>query len=105
MGEIEDQVPGSAADDSEKTTTSTVMERSGTAPGAHDEPDLEASVTKEEPTGEVASAAAATWDGPDDPENPMNWPDSKKWTNISILSILTLVTYAFDIPRHRSRYA
>ncbi|KAI0141281.1 polyamine transporter 3 [Pestalotiopsis sp. NC0098] len=92
MSEMDDKVPGSAADDSEKTTTSTVMEPSGATPRGHDEPDLEASVTKKEPTGEVASAAAVTWDGPDDPENPMNWPDSKKWTNISILSILTLVT-------------
>lgn len=33
-----------------------------------------------------------TWDGPDDPENPMNWPMKKKWTNIAVLSILTLVT-------------
>lgn len=105
MSEMDDKVPGSAADDSEKTTTSTVMEPSGATPREHDEPDLEASVTKKEPTGEVASAAAVTWDGPDDPENPMNWPDSKKWTNISILSILTLVTYASDILRHRSRYA
>jgi hypothetical protein len=33
------------------------------------------------------------WDGPNDPANPMNWPDSKKWFNIAILSILTLITY------------
>ena len=33
-----------------------------------------------------------TWDGPDDPQNPMNWTMKKKWTNIAVLSILTLVT-------------
>ncbi|RYP71337.1 hypothetical protein DL770_008144 [Monosporascus sp. CRB-9-2] len=32
------------------------------------------------------------WDGPDDQENPMNWSDKKKWLNIAVLSILTLVT-------------
>ncbi|KAI0172196.1 MFS general substrate transporter [Hypoxylon sp. FL1284] len=32
------------------------------------------------------------WDGPDDPENPMNWTDKKKWLNITILSIMTIVT-------------
>ncbi|GME46663.1 putative mfs multidrug protein [Neofusicoccum parvum] len=32
------------------------------------------------------------WDGPNDPENPMNWTDKKKWTNIALLSIITLVT-------------
>ncbi|CVL07245.1 related to multidrug resistant protein [Fusarium mangiferae] len=45
------------------------------------------------------------WDGPDDPENPMGWPDSKKWLNIILISILTLVTplgssmFAPGIPR------
>lgn len=33
-----------------------------------------------------------TWDGPDDLENPMNWPMKKKWMNIAVLSVLTLVT-------------
>lgn len=32
------------------------------------------------------------WDGPDDPENPMNWPEKKKWLNIAVLSILTIIT-------------
>ncbi|KLO81659.1 multidrug resistant protein [Fusarium fujikuroi] len=31
-------------------------------------------------------------DGPDDPDLPLNWPKSKKWTNIMIVSILTLLT-------------
>ncbi|RSL52401.1 hypothetical protein CEP53_008085 [Fusarium sp. AF-6] len=44
-------------------------------------------------------------DGPDDSENPMGWPDSKKWLNIILISILTLVTplgssmFAPGIPR------
>lgn len=33
------------------------------------------------------------WDGPDDPENPLNWPARKKWTLILILAAVTLVTY------------
>jgi len=33
-----------------------------------------------------------SWDGPNDPENPMNWPDKKKWANIAVLSIMTVVT-------------
>jgi hypothetical protein len=32
------------------------------------------------------------WDGPDDPASPSNWPDKDKWLNITVLSILTLVT-------------
>ncbi|KAK1573273.1 major facilitator superfamily transporter [Colletotrichum navitas] len=33
------------------------------------------------------------WDGPDDPENPLNWSPLKKWGNITLLSIIT-----FNIP-------
>ncbi|KAF2744075.1 MFS general substrate transporter [Sporormia fimetaria CBS 119925] len=32
------------------------------------------------------------WDGPDDPYNPQNWPDSKKWRMIAALAAVTLVT-------------
>ena len=35
---------------------------------------------------------AVGWDGPDDPNNPMNWPARKKWLNIGALSIMTLLT-------------
>ncbi|KAG7120091.1 Efflux pump radE like protein [Verticillium longisporum] len=27
------------------------------------------------------------WDGSDDPENPMNWPDRQKWLNIGLISL------------------
>ncbi|KAI1158395.1 fluconazole resistance protein 1 [Nemania serpens] len=32
------------------------------------------------------------WDGPDDPANPHNWPDRKRWSHIAIVSLLALVT-------------
>ncbi|KAF2280683.1 MFS general substrate transporter [Westerdykella ornata] len=32
------------------------------------------------------------WDGPDDPENPQNWPERKKWSMIAALAAVTLVT-------------
>ncbi|KAM5350934.1 hypothetical protein ACJ41O_003657 [Fusarium nematophilum] len=32
------------------------------------------------------------WDGPDDPEMPLNWPSSKKWINTMAVSTLTLLT-------------
>lgn len=31
------------------------------------------------------------WDGPDDPENPMNWPKAKKWGAICIVSLITFL--------------
>jgi hypothetical protein len=33
------------------------------------------------------------WDGPDDPQKPVNWPAKEKWTNIILLSALTLLTW------------
>jgi hypothetical protein len=30
------------------------------------------------------------WDGPDDPENPMNWPTRKKWINTVTMGMMTL---------------
>jgi hypothetical protein len=33
-----------------------------------------------------------TWDGPDDPTNPMNWTMRKKWSNVAVLSVLTIIT-------------
>ncbi|EWG55119.1 hypothetical protein FVEG_13166 [Fusarium verticillioides 7600] len=35
---------------------------------------------------------AVGWDGPDDPNNPMNWPAKKKWSCIGALSVMTLLT-------------
>lgn len=35
------------------------------------------------------------WDGPNDPEHPQNWPDARKWLNVAILSLLSVVTSAF----------
>jgi multidrug resistance protein len=32
------------------------------------------------------------WDGPDDPDKAMNWPNSRKWANVSIISTVTFLT-------------
>lgn len=49
------------------------------------------------PAGEKREAEdqdpnVVTWDGPDDPANPMNWTMRKKWSNIAVLSVLTIIT-------------
>lgn len=59
--------------------------------GSDEEADLEAAPVKEEATPET-DPNVVDWDGPNDPENPMNWSEKKKWLNIATLSILTLVT-------------
>lgn len=33
-----------------------------------------------------------TWDGPDDPENPRNWPSKKKWLTTIIVGLYTMVS-------------
>lgn len=55
----------------------------------------------EKGAGDLGKAPAATetavdptivdWDGPDDPANPQNWSSAKKWSNIAVLSALTLL--------------
>lgn len=35
---------------------------------------------------------AIGWDGPDDPANPMNWPDNKKWATVIMISLMTVLT-------------
>lgn len=41
---------------------------------------------------ETTEANAVGWDGPDDPQNPLNWPAKKKWANIFALSFMTILT-------------
>lgn len=39
-----------------------------------------------------------TWNGPDDPENPQNWPESKKWMVTIALSTMTFcITFASSV--------
>jgi hypothetical protein len=35
------------------------------------------------------------WESQDDPENPLNWPLSKKITAIGIVSLITLLSYVY----------
>lgn len=62
------------------------------------EPRSETGTRDGAPAGEKSSEEEdkdpniVTWDGPDDPMNPMNWTMKKKWSNIAVLSILTIIT-------------
>jgi hypothetical protein len=42
-------------------------------------------------TQDAVDANIVTWDGPDDPENPVNWSSLKRWTLITLVSAVTLV--------------
>jgi len=47
---------------------------------------------KEQDVVQPQDPNAVGWDGPDDPNNPMNWSGKKKWSCIGALSVMTLLT-------------
>jgi hypothetical protein len=46
-------------------------------------------------TGNSHDRYSVWWNEPEDkdPENPLNWPNGRKWGIIGILSLLTFLTY------------
>ncbi len=42
---------------------------------------------------ELKDPNVVDWDGPDDPENPLNWPASRKNIHVAIVSVFTLTAY------------
>ena len=38
-------------------------------------------------------ANIVSWDGPDDPDNPLNWSSGLKWSNIALVSAITFITF------------
>ena len=32
------------------------------------------------------------WDGPDDPQNPINWSEKLKWANVAVIASITFIT-------------
>lgn len=35
------------------------------------------------------------WDGPDDPQNPLNWSRNKKIGSAAVVSLITVLTYGY----------
>ncbi|KAF2684806.1 MFS general substrate transporter [Lentithecium fluviatile CBS 122367] len=62
--------------------------QSGAASTISDEKTLEESPAAESQT----DPDIVDWDGPDDPENPLNWSKGRKWGLIACLGAVTLVT-------------
>ncbi|KAI0852761.1 MFS general substrate transporter [Daldinia vernicosa] len=81
-----------STDMTEKGSVNTTIPDRDSTVGADSEQDVEAGVDNCEITADEKDPDVVDWDGPDDPENPANWSDKKKWLNIAILSIMTLVT-------------
>ncbi len=47
----------------------------------------------DDPNHEISESNIVDWNGDDDPANPMNWPNGKKWRNIAVVGGLALLTY------------
>ncbi|KAI5455985.1 major facilitator superfamily domain-containing protein [Mariannaea sp. PMI_226] len=78
--------------ESQQTLTSS---RASTHPEASAAKDEEAARPDESKNAEIAPSTdpnAVGWDGPDDPKNPLNWSQARKWSNIGALSLMTLLT-------------
>lgn len=57
------------------------------------ETDVERASVAEKTSEGPKDANVVDWDGPDDPENPMNWSSAKKTANLAIVSAMTLLSY------------
>jgi hypothetical protein len=48
---------------------------------------------KGEIVSDVVAQEKVDWDGPDDPENPMNWTTRKKMQQLALMAANTFITY------------
>jgi multidrug resistance protein len=78
-----------------KTTTEVIPSPPGSPKSTLQMRDVE----KAEPEKVAATADETSvdpnivdWDGPDDPQKPLNWPARRKWRNVFTISALTLLT-------------
>jgi DHA1 family multidrug resistance protein-like MFS transporter len=83
------------AEDSTSYSSRPEDERSVVSSKSNDVRDVEA--TKEQVTPQTHDLAsddpnAVDWDGPDDPNKPLNWTPKKKWLNILVIAIMSLLT-------------
>lgn len=52
----------------------------------------------ESPSQEADDPNIVSWDGPNDPDNPLNWSSGLKWSNIALVSAITFVTFVRFFP-------
>jgi hypothetical protein len=55
----------------------------------NDNPEESIPSTDEKPTSDANTVG---WDGPNDPENPQNWPTRKKVTAVGMASMITFLS-------------
>lgn len=62
----------------------------------------EESAEKEEKGEGEGQGTVVDWGGPNDPQNPLNWPPIKKRVNFGIIAVITFLSYVF-IPAYISK--
>lgn len=83
-----------AQSDSRFETSPTMTETRGSYDLEGGRQKFPAAKTGAEPTPEEADDPnIVSWDGPDDPDNPLNWSSGLKWSNIALVSAITFVTF------------
>ncbi|KAI1386723.1 MFS general substrate transporter [Hypoxylon trugodes] len=91
--------------DGRRPSTAIIPDMDSSTVGPDSEQDVETGLDNRDTNADEKDPNVVDWDGPNDQENPMNWTDKKKWLNICILSIMTIVTplgssmFAPGIPR------
>ncbi|KAI5865180.1 MFS general substrate transporter [Durotheca rogersii] len=61
-------------------------------PDSKPEQDLEVDRGPRDADADRTDPNVVDWDGPNDPANSKNWPDSQKWMNVTVLSVMSVVT-------------
>jgi hypothetical protein len=101
LGHDED-IPTNAGSIHQADNNASSRSRSATGDGKNSSTTMEKDIEKGEDTRptastrqleeEAASSNIVDFDGPDDMENPINWKTSKKWIEISLVSMITFLT-------------
>ena len=81
-------------DSSDHSTTTSQYDRSASSDDLEDQPRLISNNALDTMTHEKAPRDPnfVDWDGPDDPENPLNWSSAKKLAAIGIVSLITMLS-------------
>lgn len=95
-------IPSPAQSDGDFRSSPTMTERRGSYDLEGGTQQLPAAKTAVEspPSEEAADPNIVSWDGPNDPDNPVNWSSGLKWSNVALVSAITFLTFVrlFPIP-------
>lgn len=92
MTSLEENEKGAVVDDSSTSQYSECEEKNTPASSNSSDDDIEPG-TSSTSTQAVKDPNIVDWDGPLDPQNPLNWVTSKKITAIALVASITFLSY------------